>query len=121
MKILLLISIILFGFNSCSTNTPEATVVYADRNITKLQKWGKIPKVPEKARLGAPISIREVVMMPKPKQALYVAVIKTQLQHASKTSLIVRNRLYQALDGIAFYEYQVDTFNKAYGNKNITR
>ena len=116
MKYLLLMLIALFGFSGCAGTTPEPITVYKDRNITKLQSYGKLPKIPPKAKIDKPIAIREAIQLPNDKRREYVAVKTSQLVNASKVSLTTRNRLHEAVDGLKFYKYQNTEWNKTYTN-----
>ncbi len=116
MKYLLWTLIALFGFNGCRGTVPEPITVYKDKNVTMLQTYGEIPKIPPKAKIDKPISIQDAMYLPEQKRKDYVAVKLSQLVNASKVSLMTRNRLYEATDGLIFYTYQVAEFNKTYSN-----
>ena len=121
MKHLLLILIALFGFSACTKQPEQKTRVQIyERNITKLQTWGNIPKVPNKAKIDRPMAIRDICKLEQSKRKHYVAVRLTQLVEASTTSLTTRNMLQEAIDGLQYYEYVVKEWNKAY-DKNVTR
>ena len=96
------------------TKTVEPITFYKDRNVTKLQNYGEIPIVPDKAKIDKPIAIREVMQFSEDKKKEYVAIKLSQLINASTVSLTTRNRLLEAIDGLKFYVYQTEEWNKAY-------